>query len=440
MALKAKEMKQKAAKLYARQDEILQSSNEKMSAEQNVEFDKLETEATELLAQAAKIEQREKRELLDDNDSEEIKPKGKSIEKLSAEEKGKVEEIAMRSFIRTGEVPQELRSVMPKAESEKDDNDMIVKSLKEMGIEIMATQTTTTTGGGYTIPRGFQAELEKALKAYGGMWETSRIIKTQKGNVLDWPTVNDTNRKAYLLAESVSAATSAQAIVFGQQQYEAYKYTSGLIQVPTELLEDSEFDLKAEIIDLLVERIWRGTNEAFTTADGTNKPKGITVGAAYGGSTSDDAALIYDDFVNLEHNIDPAYRQRPGTRFMFHDTVLKAAKKIKDLDGRPIWQGMTGNLMADAAPASLFGYNYTINQDMAAFVGGSTTLNDGKKIILFGDLKKYIIRQVREMRIIRLNERYGELDQTAFVVFFRVDGDLLNAGTNPVKYMKVATT
>jgi hypothetical protein len=44
------------------------------------------------------------------------------------------------------------------------------------------------------------------------------------------------------------------------------------------------------------------------------------------------------------------------------------------------------------------------------------------------------------MRIVRLNERYAELDQTAFAVFFRVDGDLLNGGTNPVKYLRVATT
>ncbi len=438
MALKAKEMKQKAAKLYARQGEILQSSNEKMTPDQEVEFDKLEVEAKSLMDQASKIEAHERMNIDAGQDNDEpIVTKGKTVDKLNPEEKAKAENLALKSFLQTGDVPQELRTLMPLAAPEKDDTGHIEKALKEMGIEVRATQTTTTTGGGYTIPRGFQAELEKALKAYGGMWETSRIIKTSKGNIIDWPTVNDTNRKAYLLTESTSAATAAQAVVFGQQQYEAYKYTSGLIQIPTELLEDSEFDMQSEFVDILTERIWRGTNEAFTTADGTNKPKGITVGAAYGGSTSDDAALVYNDFVNLEHNIDPLYRQRPGTKFMFHDTVLKEAKKIKDSTGMPIW---AANLMAAGAPPTLFGYQYSINQDMATFLSGSTTVNDGKKVILFGDLKKYIIRQVRNMRIVRLNERYGELDQTAFVVFFRVDGDLLNAGTNPVKYMKVATT
>src|SRR5690606_9269747 len=94
----------------------------------------------------------------------------------------------------------------------------------------------------------------------------------------------------------------------------------------------------------------------------------------------------------------------------------------------------------DGAPATILGHPYTINQDMASLVGAETSADDNKKIVLFGDIQKYIIRQVRNMRIVRLNERYGELDQTAFVVFFRVDGDLLDAGTHPVKFLRVSTT
>lgn len=434
MAIKAKELRNKAKQKQARMTEILTSSTENMSAEQEQEFDALDKDAEGLLRQAEKIEKMELREIETDESEPIVHKKSKKIEDLSVEERTKLEDLAMRSFLMTGEVPVELRSLMPAAQAEKDDNSMIKESLKSMGIE-MATQTTTTTAGGYTIARGFQRELEKAVKAFGGMWENSRVIRTSKGNILDWPTVNDTNRKAYLLAESVSAATSAQAVVFGQQQFEAYKYTSGLIQVPYELIEDSEFNIGAELISLLSERIFRGTNEAFTTADGSSKPKGITVGAAYGGSTADDAALTLDDIIKLEHNVDPMYRK--GAKFMFHDTFLRAVKKLKDTTNQPIW---SPTIARDGEPARLLGYEYTINQDMATYVGGSASADDGKKIALFGDLKKYIIRQVNDMRIVRLNERYGELDQVAFVVFFRVDGDLLNAGTNPVKYLKVSTT
>lgn len=439
MAIKAKDLRHKAKQHQARMKEILEKSAEKLSADDEKEFDTLDTEAERLLAQADKIEKMEKREIEED-EGEPIKPlKTKSVDDLKPEEKAKVEDLALRSYLKTGQVPQELRSLMPTAQVEKDDNEMIGRALKEMGIETRATQTTTTSGGGYLIPRLFQAELEKAIKAFGGMWEASRIIQTSQGGVLDWPTVNDTANKAYLLSESTSAATAAQAVVFGQQQYEAYKYTSGLIQVPTELLEDSEFDLPSLMVDLLAERIFRGTNEAFTIADGSSKPHGIIAegNAAYGVSSGNDTALGYDDFVNLEHSVDPGYRSRPGTAWMFHDTVLKEAKKIKDQQNMPVWDP---GLMRTGEPSRLFGYKYWINQDMPIFWPGNASDNDNDKAVIFGDLKKYIIRQVRRMRIVRLNERYGELDQVAFVVFLRVDGDLLNAGTNPVKYLRVSAS
>ena len=436
MAIKAKDLRHKAKQYQSRMTELLNSSAESLSAEQEQEFDKLDAEAEKLLKQAEKIEKMESREIQESADSaESLSSQPKSIDNLKPEEMAKAEDLAMRSYLKTGIVPVQLRSIMQPLAAEMDDKSMINRELAKLGLESLATQTTTTTAGGYTIPRGFMAELEKAIKEYGGMWEAARIIKTSQGNTMDWPTTNDTSNKAYLLAESTSAATSAQAVVFGQQQFEAYKYTSGLIQVPTELLEDSEFNIASLMIELLAERIWRGTNEAFTNADGSSKPKGITAGAAYGGSTSNDTALIYDDFVNLEHSVDPGYRKNGS--FMFHDSILREAKKIKDSENHPIWNP---SLMANGAPGTLLGYKYTINQDLPIFWGGNASDNDNDKAILFGDFKKYIIRQVRNMRIVRLNERYGELDQTAFVVFLRVDGDLLNAGTNPVKYLRVSAS
>jgi HK97 family phage major capsid protein len=435
MAIKANDLRHKAKQNQARMKEILESSTESLTADQEKEFDKLDKDAENFFKQAERLERVEKMEIESSQSNEVETPVAKTADNLKPEEKLKAEDLAIRSYLKSGIVPVQLRSFMSPAAAEKDDNQMIQSELRKLGLESLATQTTTTTGGGYVIPRGFQAELEKALLAYGGMWEAARIIKTSQGNTMDWPTVNDTANKAYLLAESVSAATSAQAVVFGQQQFEAYKYTSGLIQVPTELLEDSEFDVASLMIELLAERIWRGTNEAFTTADGGSKPKGITVAATYGGSTSDDAALAYNDFVNLQHAVDPAYRK--DAAWMFHDSVVKAAKKIKDSQNMPIWSPA---LLANGAPGTILGHKYIINQDMASFVDGSTTLNDTDKVLLFGDFKKYIIRQVRNMRIVRLNERYAELDQTAFAVFFRVDGDLLNGGTNPVKYLRVSAT
>jgi HK97 family phage major capsid protein len=55
--------------------------------------------------------------------------------------------------------------------------------------------------------------------------------------------------------------------------------------------------------------------------------------------------------------------------------------------------------------------------------------------VVFGALNKYKVRQVQTLRVRRLVERYAELDQEGFVGFLRQDGNLLDAGTNPVKYI-----
>ena len=58
--------------------------------------------------------------------------------------------------------------------------------------------------------------------------------------------------------------------------------------------------------------------------------------------------------------------------------------------------------------------------------------------IVFGDLSKYKIRTVNQMRFYRLEERYRDKDQDGFIAFCREDGGLLNAGTDPVKRLTMA--
>jgi HK97 family phage major capsid protein len=94
-----------------------------------------------------------------------------------------------------------------------------------------------------------------------------------------------------------------------------------------------------------------------------------------------------------------------------------------DAVGVPMWvPGLT-----NGAPDTILGYPYTINQSVA--VPGSNA-----KCILFGDFSKYLIRDVRDITLLRLDERFAEFGQVAFLAFSRHDGDLLDAGTHPVKY------
>ena len=61
------------------------------------------------------------------------------------------------------------------------------------------------------------------------------------------------------------------------------------------------------------------------------------------------------------------------------------------------------------------------------------TLAASAKTMLFGDMRKYVIRRVRQMTILRLTERFADYGQVAFIGFARYDGTLLDAGTHPGK-------
>ena len=47
-------------------------------------------------------------------------------------------------------------------------------------------------------------------------------------------------------------------------------------------------------------------------------------------------------------------------------------------------------------------------------------------------MKKFCVRRVKEMSILRLSERFADFGQVAFLAFGRYDSNLLDAGTHPV--------
>jgi HK97 family phage major capsid protein len=107
---------------------------------------------------------------------------------------------------------------------------------------------------------------------------------------------------------------------------------------------------------------------------------------------------------------------------MFSDTVLQYILKLTDNTNQPLWLPGNGGPIGD----TILGMPYVVNQDMPTGAGA--------KGIVFGDLSKYMVREVTDIQFLQLNERYADYHQVGFLAFLRADGDLLDAGTNPVKY------
>lgn len=280
----------------------------------------------------------------------------------------------------------------------------------------------TSSQGGYTVQSEVAQTLIDALKLFGGMRKVCTVIATEMGNPLSFPTTDGTTEVGEIIAEN-STATALDP-VFGTVAVNPYKFSSKVVAVPFELLQDSQIDVEAFINKRLIQRLGRITNQMFTTGTGSSQPTGVTINATSGkvGLTGQTLTIIYDDIVDLIHSIDPAYRvpdkpDQHDVAFMMADSSLKILRKLKDTSNRPIYLPGYDGLTA-AMGDSLMGYPIVINQDVAAMAANA-------KSVLFGDFSKYIIRDVMEATMFRFNDSaYAKLGQVGFLMWMRTGGNL----------------
>jgi len=288
--------------------------------------------------------------------------------------------------------------------------------------EFRAQSVGTGSAGGFTVPDETMREIERALLTFGGMRERCRVIRTESGADLPWPTVNDTAQKGQIITENSTA--NEQDATFAQLVLQSFLYSSKMIRVSVQLLQDNAVNVAGLLGELLGERIGRIINEHFTTGTGSGQPNGVVTAATNGftaaNGTSQVTTWTYGSIVETEHSVDPSYRRNAS--WMMADSSVKKTKQIVDSTGRPLWAAG----IAQGAPDTLMGYPIIVNQDVAAMAASA-------KSVLFGDFSKYIIRDVLGVQLLRLDERYAEFHQVAFLAYSRHDGDLLNAGTNPIK-------
>jgi len=299
----------------------------------------------------------------------------------------------------------------------------------ELPAEHRAQSVGTTTAGGFLVPEGFSGEIDKQMAIWGPMWDASivRELTTATGNVLPWPTVNDTANTGRIKAENASVDDDGtDDVVFAEKTLNAYIYDTGMIRVPLELLTDSFFDMESLISDLFGERLGRLANSQLTVGDGTGDPNGIVTASSLGKTAASATVFTADELIDLLHSVDPAYRASPKCRWQFNDTTLGVIRKLKDGQGNYLWQ--MGDVRS-GEPNMLLAHPYSINQ---AMVNQATTT----KPIIFGDHSRYIVRKVNGFTTITLRERYAEAFQIGMVGFKRFDGELLN--TAAVKHLVMA--
>lgn len=298
-------------------------------------------------------------------------------------------------------------------------------------VEYRAQTSGTDASGGYTVPTEFSGEIDKAMALWGPMWDANivRELSTSNGREIDFPTVDDTAKTGRIKAENSEVDDDgSDDVVFGNKKLNAYVYDTGMVKIPMELLQDSAFNMESLLNDLFGERLGRLANSVLTTGTGSSQPNGIVTASSAGKTAAAVAAITADELMDLQHSVDPAYRQSPKCRWMFNDSTLLAIRKLKDGQGNYLWQ--MGDVRT-GEPSTILGHSYSVNQAMASLAASA-------KPVLFGDFSRYIVRKVNGFQVITLRERYAEYFQVGMVGFKRFDGEILNSAA--IKHMVMAAS
>lgn len=285
----------------------------------------------------------------------------------------------------------------------------------------------TNSLGGFTVPTGFFPGIERAMLDYSGIMQAAQIRATDSGQNLPFTTEDDTTTIALLVAEA--AAFTVQDLTLASVSLDSYKYGT-VSKISWELLQDSAFDMAQELVNSFGARFGRAMNASATTGTGSAQPNGVVTASTLGKTAASATAVTFPEVLDLIHSIDPAYRASPKFGLMFNDTILLALKKLTigsaTNDSRPLWQPS----YVAGQPDKIDGFQYWINQGMAS------AMTTGQKIMLAGDFDKFVIRMVKDLTVLRLDELYANNGIVGFQGYMRWDSDCLN--TAAIKHLKLA--
>jgi HK97 family phage major capsid protein len=397
----------------------LSAKGGKLNAADQKRFDELMQEADELREQIAAIEGR--------GSTLTVLGGGpiNGFENRQEDPKQREHRRAFASYLRMGvaQMDPEQRSVL--------------QEFRDMGTGGQGAYPGATAG--FFVPVGFMQDIVSALKYYGPFLDPGicRIMDTATGQPLPYPTEDDVSVLGERVAEGQQVTD--QDVNIGQLMLGAYKYSSRMVKVSIELLQDSAFDLESFLIQAFAKRIGRILNSDFTTGLGTAsmQPMGLlsataangNIVSAIGSSGNDGTSastntIGSDDLVNLEHSVDVLYR--PGASYMAHDSTWKAVRKVKDKFGRPLWE----KSLVAGQPDTINGYPMLTNNSMPTLQVNTSSPQVTVNSVIFGDMKRYLVRRVRDLSILVLRERFADFGQVAYICFARYDATPLYAGTD----------
>jgi len=280
--------------------------------------------------------------------------------------------------------------------------------------EVKALTVGTAATAGNLAPAEYVNELIKVISEISPVRSVARVRQTSNKEIE---------------VPSKTATFAAAWTAEGGSRTETTGYTTSLNTIPTHelyalvdisgaLLEDSVFDLEAEMNTEFAEQFAKAEGAAFLTGNGTNKPTGILDGTTVASTTAAAAAAIAtDDLMDLVHGLQSEYARNAA--FMLNRTTLGEIRKLKDTAGQYIFQ--TGFSGQSGLPNTILGHAYVEAVDMADIAAAA-------KPVVFGDYRRgYMIVDRVALSVLRDPYSQASTGNVRYIARRRVGGEVVLA-------------
>ena len=292
--------------------------------------------------------------------------------------------------------------------------------------EVKALTVGTAATAGNLAPEEYVAELIKIITEISPVRSVARIQQTSAKEI-------EIPQKTANFAAAFTAETASRTETTGYTTalktiatHELY----ALVDISSQLLEDSAFDMEAEMNQEFAEQFAKAEGASFITGNGSGKPTGLLHGStiAHTATGAASAVISTDNLMDLVHGLKSDYAA--NATMMFNRSTLGRIRMLKDTAGQFIFQ--TGFSGQSGAPNTIIGIPYVEAPDMP-------DANSANKSVIVGDFRRgYMILDRIALSVLRDPFSQASSGLVRYIARKRIGGEVILA--EAMRVLKHATS
>ena len=281
-------------------------------------------------------------------------------------------------------------------------------------LEQKALTVSNDSTGGFLAPPEYVREIIKTVTEISPIRSIARVRTTAQRSV---QIPRRTGQFAAQWVSEIATRSETTGYTVGLEDIPAHEYYAR-VDISEQDLEDTVFDLEAEMQSEFAEQFAKAEGTAFVSGDAVGKPEGILTNSDVTSVNSGNGtALTADGLITLAHSIKSEYAR--NATFVFNRATLAAIRKLKDGNGQYIFQaGMT---LEGGMVNTILGFPYVQATDMP-------DVGAGTKPIAFGDFRRaYTIVDRVQLSVLRDPFTLASAGQVQYIARRRVGGQVVLA-------------